>query len=334
MKEKDKRFVIPPAMLPVKGTKEIDAGGKTYLLKNEAMFTGYQHSQAEFSDFFMKIRDECRIMAKTCPLCSVVIIPPFMLRCEACNFTEMVDEEVFDVGFMAATPVITMFAPARFKDEVPFATGRVYLETWDTSLTDTAMLIRARTTKGAIRPGIYTRDMRTKVVFAKERTGSIRDIFLIPYAELTPEQLSKSPLIEDEIDWNQVPDVEFSKPSKEQKMEFQRIKICFDELGRQASGSPRAKGVLENWKRKVRVSTEGGDFSFLIDNGALRLISNGASDIIFTITDQKKLLSWLEEGNPPLTDLVMEGSLLLNKTEMETITRLDRVPRAIRRDLG
>jgi hypothetical protein len=53
------------------------------------------------------------------------------------------------------------------------------------------------------------------------------------------------------------------------------------------------------------------------------------------------LLAWLRDstegivegfGSPALTDLVIDGTLVLNKPELETITRLDRVPRSLRRD--
>jgi hypothetical protein len=48
------------------------------------------------------------------------------------------------------SPVITIFAPSRFKGQAPFGTGRVFLETLDGKLSDTAMLIRVRTTLGLI----------------------------------------------------------------------------------------------------------------------------------------------------------------------------------------
>lgn len=59
------------------------------------------------------------------------------------------------------------------------------------------------------------------------------------------------------------------------------------------------------------------------------------------LSDPSPLLAWLRDStegsgeamtSPALTDLVMEGTLVLDKPELETITRLDRVPRSLRRD--
>jgi len=64
-------------------------------------------------------------------------------------------------------------------------------------------------------------------------------------------------------------------------------------------------------------------------------------DLVVAIQDPSILLAWLRDstepvGNgaksPALTDLVIEGTIVLNKPELETITRLDRVPRSLRRD--
>ena len=54
------------------------------------------------------------------------------------------------------------------------------------------------------------------------------------------------------------------------------------------------------------------------------------------------LQGWLQDTNaaamrpesPPLTDLVLDNVILLSKNELETITRLDRLPRSLRRATG
>ena len=65
------------------------------------------------------------------------------------------------------------------------------------------------------------------------------------------------------------------------------------------------------------------------------------ADLILSLNNPGVLLAWLRDatqglkegfGSPALTDLVIEGTLVLNKPELETITRLDRVPRSLRRD--
>jgi len=65
------------------------------------------------------------------------------------------------------------------------------------------------------------------------------------------------------------------------------------------------------------------------------------ADLVVTVADPAVLLAWLRDstegmaegfGSPALTDLVIDGTLVLDKPELETITRLDRVPRSLRRD--
>jgi hypothetical protein len=65
------------------------------------------------------------------------------------------------------------------------------------------------------------------------------------------------------------------------------------------------------------------------------------ADLVLRLSDPSPLLAWLRDStegageamtSPALTDLVMEGTLVLDKPELETITRLDRVPRSLRRD--
>ena len=123
--------VISPAMLPMEGITDVQGVDGTYLQRNDVMFTAMKHTQGEFSDFFRALRDEGKVFGHRCPECRHLIIPPFMRRCPACNFVEMKKEYVNDTGVMVATPVITVFAPSRFKGQEPFGTGRVFLETAD-----------------------------------------------------------------------------------------------------------------------------------------------------------------------------------------------------------
>ncbi|RMF91260.1 MAG: hypothetical protein D6736_05385, partial [Nitrospinota bacterium] len=243
----EKRFVIPPEMMPPQGMREVrGAENKTYLLRNDAMFTGLQHSQGEFSAFFLELRDACRLLAHRCPECHHVIIPPFMQRCAACNFVPMQQEYVKDRGVLVATPVITIFAPSRFKDQVPFGTGRVFLETERGELTDTAMLIRVRTTRGTIRPGIYAKGTPVKIVFCDQRRGEMLDIFALPQSELTPEQLEKSPLLESDLEWGQVPELD-TTPTPQTQQVFQEVLTRFRRLAEMIGQSPRATANLANW---------------------------------------------------------------------------------------
>jgi len=307
------------------------------------MFTAMKHTQGEFSDFFLALRDEGKVLGHRCPNCRHLIIPPFMRRCPACNFVEMKKEYVKDTGIIAATPVITVFAPSRFKGQEPFGTGRVFLETADGKLTDTAMLVRVRTTRGTIRPGIYKKGTRVKIAFCDSRQGEMLDVFAVPQNELTPEQLAKSPLLESEIEWGRLSEMEFGEPTPQLQKTLQDVRVHFKKLAEMIPHSPRATANLANWRRTVAVRTGGGSFSFVINQGKLRVQSAAVKspDLVVAIQDPGILLTWLHDStepvgegvkSPALTDLVIEGTLVLNKPELETITRLDRVPRSLRRD--
>jgi uncharacterized OB-fold protein len=330
-------------MLPQAGITEVKSGGNRYLLRNEVMFTALQHTQGEFSDFFRALRDEGKVFGHRCPQCKHLVIPPFMKRCPACDFVEMSKEYVRDLGVMAASPVITIFAPSRFKGQVPFGTGRVFLQTREGKLSDTAMLIRVRTTRGTIRPGIYGKGTPIKIAFRNERKGEIEDIFALPQSELTAEQLAKSPLLESELEWERLSKKELGPATPQLEEALRQAKIHFQKLAELIPQSARATANLAHWDRLVNVQTGGGDFSFAVEKGKLRVQDKSAeeADLILSLKDPAVLLAWLRDAteglregfeSAALTDLVVEGTLVLNKPELETITRLDRVPRSLRRD--
>lgn len=335
--------VISPAMLPMQEISEVRTEDGIYLQRNDVMFTAMKHTQGEFSDFFRALRDQGKILGHRCPECRHLIIPPFMRRCPACNFVEMKAEYVKDTGVMVATPVITVFAPSRFKGQEPFGTGRVFLETADGKLSDTAMLVRVRTTRGTIRPGIYRKGTPVKIAFCDSRQGEMLDIFAVPQNELTPQQLAKSPLLESEIEWGRLSEMEFGKPTPQLQKTLQQVKLHFQQLAEMIPQSPRATANLANWRRTVNLRTGGGTFGLVLNQGRLQVRNEGvkAPDLILAIQDPAILLAWLRDStepvgdsmkSPALTDLVIEGSLILNKPELETVTRLDRVPRSLRRD--
>ena len=343
MVRKKKIAVIPPGMLPSATLEEVRAGEGRYLLRHDVMFTAVKHTQGEFSEFFRTIRDQARLFGHRCPECRHLVVPPFMARCPACNFAELHKEYVKDTGMMAASPVITVFAPSRFKGEVPFGTGRVYLEAADGKLSDTAMLVRTRTTRGAIRPGIYRKGTPVKLAFRDDRKGEMGDLFAVPQAELTPAQLARSPLLESEIEWGKLSVLDLGEATPERQQTLAEVKSRFRRLGEMLPQSPRATANLAGWHRVVNVVTGGGAFSLTVNKGKLKVEDASAEkpDLVLTLAEPSTLLAWLRyatEGiasgsaSPALTDLVIEGTLVLDKPELETITRLDRVPRSLRRD--
>lgn len=306
------------------------------------MFTGYQHSRAEFSDFFLTIRDQCVLYGKHCTTCGHVIVPPFMLRCPHCDFTEMKNITLKDTGIMIASPVITMFAPSRFKDEVPFGTGYARLKYSPASglvlLTDSAIQLRVRTATGTMRPGIFKKNTPIKVVFADERNGDIMDIFAVPLKELTVEQADKSPLLEKDIDWNST-QISLPAPRTSDRDILEKIGSGLKLLGTLARKSRRATENLKNWERRVEIKTPAGYRRLMIKNDGLSVDDGKSFHISFFLMQPERFADWLAAATnakadqvPALTDLIMDGSIVMSKPEIETITRLDRLPRSLRRD--
>jgi hypothetical protein len=253
-------------------------------------------------------------------------------------------EYVKDVGLMVASPVITIFAPSRFKDQVPFGTGRVFLETQDGGLTDSAMMVRVRTSRGAIRPRIFHKGTPVKVVFCDERRGHILDIFALPQAELTPQQIGKSPLMESDIEWNREEDTGFAEPTPAIRSQFIAILQGFRELADKVSASKNAQDDLADWDSVVEIRAAGGSFQLAIGDGnlAVREDATKSPDLVVTVNAQEMVLGWLQDAlaagerprSPALTDLVLDNVIRLSRNGIETITRLDRLPRSLRRDAG
>ncbi len=330
----EERNIIPDQMVPKKKIQEVKGSdGNDYLLRNEVMFTAYQHSAGEFSEFFITLRNQCKILGKRCPTCNQLLCPPFEKKCQICNFeVEMQSEEMADIGTMAASPVIVFFAPARFKDQVPFGIGYVFLEDKDGHEADTAIMVRVRTTHGMIKPGIFKKGTKVKVVFRNERQGEMLDVFVVPQCELTPEQIQKTPFLENDISWDASKEPSFAEPSEDKILTFRQVLEGFDNLSLRVKESKRAQADLANWMRTVKIKTGGGTFGFKIDNGKLEMLKDEFQpDLVLAIDDPSLILAWLERG-AALTNLVMEGTLWVSKSELETITRLDRIPRSLRRD--
>lgn len=328
--------IIPDEMIPYFGSQiVVGKDGKNYILQNDVMYTGYQHSRAEFSEFFLALK-EGKIVGRRCDGCNTLEIPPFELRCPKCNFKEMVLEEVSDRGFMRATPVVVFFAPANFKDEVPYATGYVMLYgkngAGTRKKTSTAMQVRIRTTTGLIKPGILKRYDEIKIVFADKPNGHMRDIFAVPASELSVNQRCKSPLFESELTWNT--DTSLQKEFSEEFVPHKKeIEEDFADLASRIFMSRRAQKDLANWKSKIKVITGGGIFSLeILENKlfVMRADVHNDPDVIFAVNDPFEFKPYLTKGYA-LTNLFAEGKLDLSKLD-ETVFRFDRIPRSLERD--
>lgn len=341
---KEQKKIIPDAMIPYEGSTIKGIDGEDYILKNSAMYTAYQHSQAEHSRFFLGLKNQCVILGRRCPSCNILDVPPAKLRCPQCSpppvpgeklqqigFMEMVLEEVSDRGFMEASPPVVCFAPANFKTEVPYANGYVCL--WSKTGIDysTAIKLRIRTTTGLIRPGIVKWKDEVKIVFRNEREGSIRDIFAVPARELTQEQWNKSPLFENDLMWA-TDDLQRKCKDHMRAHRDVIVRIPFQIFAERISQSKRAQKDLSNWKSVIRVYTEGGVFGLKIENNLLTVIDGDVQDpdVVFSVDNPYVFLDYLEKGCA-LTNLFLEGKLNLSVLN-ETVFKLDRIPRSLKRD--
>ena len=129
-----KEKLIPDRYIPSKGSYIENIDGRDYLIANDVMYTFYRRTKGEFSDFFLAIRDDKRLLGCKCTQCGLVRVPPFLTHCPECNFapTEMV--EVGQVGIMNSTPPITYFATSLFQDMAPYGRGRVVFKGSDTAM--------------------------------------------------------------------------------------------------------------------------------------------------------------------------------------------------------
>jgi uncharacterized OB-fold protein len=324
----EKERVILSKYIPEVGSHIETIDGKDYLITNDAMYTFYQRTKGEFSPFFLAIRDEKRLLGCKCSKCGLVRVPPFLTHCPDCNFapTELI--EVEQVGIMNTTPPITYFATSMFQDMAPYGRGRVIFKG-----ADTAMSVNLYTTTGILVPGIIKKGTEVKLVFRDGRIGEMTDVFCVPTAELSPEQIKKQGLQESEIDWEspvepEMPDVT-AKDSARYRDAVEEIKSIVEQMNR----NERAKKDIAGWKRGILVKTKGGAFTIYIDDGDIRIdeLHAASPDFVMVCEDPRTLLDGLAYRGA-ITDAVINKKLWISKnTEFNTIFKLDRMARSVAR---
>jgi uncharacterized OB-fold protein len=326
---RDKEKVIPFEFIPDKASEITNIDGKDYLLMNDAFYTFYQRSLGELSPFFLAMRDEKRILGCRCTGCGIVRVPPFVTHCPFCDFapTELV--EVGQEGNMVSTPPITYFANSLFAARAPFGRGRVILEGADTALS--AMLY---TTTGILVPGIINRGTQVKVIFRDERIGEITDIFCVPTAELTPQQIAEKGLQESELNWIAPAEPEFPEASAEDMASYQRSLKEMQSLASEMSKSKRARKAIEGWKRDIAVKTRGGEFAMYIDDGDFRIEEGRleSPDFVMACADPRTLLDGLSYKGAITDAVIMKRLWISQNMEFNTIFKLDRLARFLARE--
>ena len=320
--------VIPQEAIPDQGGFTVNIEGKEYLVMNDAMFTFYQRSMGEFSDFFLALREKRKILGCRCTSCGIVRVPPFALRCPECNFAPTEIIEMADTGTMIATPPITYFANSLFQKQVPFGRGRILLKG-----ADTALSINCYTTRGILVPGLINKGTEMKVVFQDERIGDITDIFCVPAAELTAEQLGKKGLLSSELDWERAVEPQLPEESAENRALFESALGELETLAAELNDCARARQDIAEWSRVIQIKSTGGSFILQIEGERL-VIKPGVDlspDFTIVCPDLKVLLDGLGYRGS-LTQAIMKRDLWISKnSEFTTIFKLERMARSLAR---
>lgn len=318
--------VISAHMIPDRKSEILTIEGRPYLQSHTAMFTFYKRTKGELSHYFLGLKEK-KIYGVRCNQCGIVRVPPFMEKCPDCEFAPMELIEMPDTGKMLHTPPITYFAHSLFKDRVPFGRGRVLL-----GESVTALPMMVFTTKGVLRPGIFKMGTPVKVVFRDERFGDPTDIFAVPIAELSDEQVRKKGIQEGEIDWTmpQEPRLKETAEARNTLVKTLERLMSFTET---VKSSERAQHDLAGWHRIIQVRTSGGPFVIEIREKRLevRAEESDSPDLIMVCEEPGLFNEWmdLEES---LTNAIIAGKLWIDKNaELTTIFKLDRIPRSLKR---
>ncbi len=304
-----------------------------FVERTEPMFTTYWASAGELSPFFLAIMKDKKILGARCPKCKMVICPPYMTRCPSCQNEDYslvnleTGIEMPQIGYMLGTPPITVFANARFARYAPFGRGRVIL-----GESQSALPIQVFTTTGFLKPGIFKRGTKVKIVFRKFRMGFSTDYFAVPLEEVPEKLRDKNGLEETALKWKSL---EISEPqlTDAYKKQFPKAVQAVTKFIGAIPKSPRAQRDLTNWTRKIQVKTGGGKFGLLLDKQRMKIVKEKISrpDLTLVVEDPAHLARWTQ-GDSLVNMIRMGFAGMSNLQDMETIFKLDRLHRSIRRD--
>ena len=320
--------VIPEKYIPDVGSHIETIEGKDYLITNDAMYTFFRRTKGEFSPFFLGLRDEKKLLGCKCKQCGLVRVPPFLTHCPDCNFAPTEQIEVEQVGVMNSTPPITYFATSLFQHMAPYGRGRVIFKG-----TDTALSVILYTTTGILVPGIIKKGTDVKLVFRDNRIGEMTDVFCVPTAELTREQIEKKGLQESEINWESPVEPDLPRASDSDVAIYEEALKEMKSIIEEMDNNERARKDIAGWKRDVLVKTRGGQFAIIIDDGNIKLEERSLTspDFVMVSEDPRTLLDGLAYRGA-ITDSVINKKLWISKNmEFNTIFKLDRMARSVAR---
>ncbi len=320
--------VILSKYIPDEGSQVETIDGQDYLIANDAMYTFFRRTKGELSSFFLALRDEKRLLGCRCSKCGLTRVPPFLTHCPDCNFapTELI--EVEQVGIMNSTPPITYFATSLFQHMAPFGRGRVIFRG-----SDTALSVNLYTTTGILVPGIIKKGTEVKLVFRDSRIGEMTDVFCVPAAELSHQQVEKKGLQESEIDWESPREPDLSKSTNKDEAAFADALVEIKSIIGEMNANQRARKDITGWKRDILVRARGGQFALLIDDGDIRVEDRvpAAPDFVMVSEDIVTLLDGLAYRGA-ITDSIINKKLWISKNmEFTTIFKLDRMARSVAR---
>jgi uncharacterized OB-fold protein len=329
-------YVIPHEAIPEVMSRVTVApkDGAACVERTESMFTTYWASAGEISPFFLAVMQEKKIIGARCPSCAMVICPPYMTRCPVCQNADrsLVDLELGielpQVGWMLGTPPITVFANARFARYAPFGRGRVIL-----GESQSALPIQVFTTTGFLKPGIFRRGTEVKIVFRSSRIGFSTDYFAVPLDEVPPELRDEDGLEETALAWA-MPDLLSPTVTDDRQASFPAVVGAIRAFVDQIPASPRARRDLLNWNRRIAVKTGGGNVGLVLGDQAISVVEEselGEPDLTLAVEDPSLLVAWTDGAS--LVNFLRTGNVgISNLQDLETIFKLDRLPRSIRRD--
>ncbi len=125
-----------------------------------------------------------------------------------------------------------------------------------------------------------------------------------------------------------------SLPLRRQQIEHQRVLEAVRAFVGEIPASPRAQRDLLNWNRRIAVKTGGGSLGLALADQAISDVEEselGEPDLTLAVEDPNLLVAWTEGAS--IVNLIRTGDAgITNLQDMETIFKLDRLPRSIRRD--
>lgn len=325
---KKKEKLIPAEYIPDVGSQIVIIDGKKFLVANDVMYTFYQRTKGEFSQFFLALRDDRKILGCKCTKCGIVRCPPFLTHCPDCDFAPTKLVEVDQVGVMLSTPPITYFANSLFLKMAPYGRGRVVLKG-----ADTALSVNVYTTTGILTPGIIKKGTQVKVVFRDDRIGEISDIFCIPTSELTRAQVARKGLLSSQINWEAPVEPTLPKATAKETEAYNKALKEMKSIIRLMNVTERARKDIAGWKRDIQVKTIGGHFAILINDGDIKLEEKKLvkPDFVLVSKNPKTLADGLAYRGAITDSVIMKRLWISKNMEFTTIFKLDRMARSVAR---